>query len=306
MTTIWRLNIKPAAEENVDPRKFCIDRSILGIGWSVDRDAPLDWKIYEELGTKKYYNNEDKGWWPAVNAIGIRMEINDLCWTRDWDGNYYIGRIKGKWEYRSSSAYRKADIVNVRPCEWFQTGGADSVPGKVLNSFRARRAVQAVNDETSSVYSKLKYNQLSKKHVYDLSSDEKIDLFDVISPEDCEDIVGIYLQEKLGYRLIPSSCRPDMVKTEFVLKKAGGKKAHVQVKQGHVSLDMDDYNSDPGNPCEWFLFTTHGRFTGRGDNHVHRLAPDKMRDFALANRKLMSSRVQTFIDSCISGEFADQ
>ena len=33
MTTIWRLNIKPDPEEGVDPRMFCIDSNILGIGW---------------------------------------------------------------------------------------------------------------------------------------------------------------------------------------------------------------------------------------------------------------------------------
>ena len=80
--------------------------------------------------------------------------------------------------------------------------------------------------------------------------DVKLDLFDLIFPEDCEDIVGIYLQEKQGYRLIPSSCKLDTVKTEFVLKTAEGK-AHVQVKQGNVDLHIDEFEYDPCDPCEW-------------------------------------------------------
>ena len=45
---------------------------------------------YYNLGEEMYYQNGDNGWWPAINAIQYRMEINDLCWTRDRDGNYYI------------------------------------------------------------------------------------------------------------------------------------------------------------------------------------------------------------------------
>ncbi len=293
MTTIWRLNIKPDAEEGVDPRRFCIDGSILGIGWSVASDAPLDKQAYFAEGKKTYEGNN--GWWPAVNAIQNRMAIEDLCWTRDRDGNYYICQITGDWEYRSTRDYRDADIVNVRPCKWFPTGGVDSVPGKILNSFIPGRTVQRVNDETSSLYSKLKYNQLCGEDTYDLCIiDEKIDLFALISSEDCEDIVGIYLQEKHGYRLIPSSRRRDTVKTEFVLKTTEGKQAYVQVKQG-VDINMNDYRYEPCNPCEWFLFTTNGRYTGRGHDHLYCLNPVDIRDFALANRKLMSSRVVTFI-----------
>ena len=298
MTTIWRLNIKTDAEEGVDPRAFCIDRNILGIGWQV-ADSPLNRDAYYALGLREYYENGDKGWWPAVNAILYKMNMYDLCWTRDRHGNYYIGRIEGGWEYRSTIDYRDADVVNVRPCRWFQTGGLDSVPGKVLNSFRARRAVQAVHSDTSSFYSKLKYNQLSKEDAYRLPSDVKPDLFDLISPEDCEDIVGIYLQEKHGYRLIPSSCRLDTFKTEFVLKTTDGKQAYAQVKQGNVDLDMDEFKHDPSNPCEWYLFTTNGRYTGTRHAHLHCIKPDDMRGFALANPELMSNRVQTFIDFCV-------
>ncbi len=303
MTTLWRLNIKPDAQEGVDPVRFCLDKQILGVGWPVDSDSPLDWKTYCRLGQRAYRRRWRQGWRAATNAIHDRMKKDDLCWTRDPDGNYYLGQITGDWEYRSARRYREADIVNVRPCRWFQIGGVDSVPGKVLNSFRPSRTVQAVDDETSLFYSKLKYNQLSGEAAYDLSSDERLDLFALISPEDCEDIVGIYLQEIHGYRLISSSCRRDTVKTEFVLKKADGEQAYVQVKQG-VPLNKDEFKRDKSNPCQWFLFTTNGQYTGRGHNHVHCLKPNDMHEFALAHRNLMSDRVQTFIDFCDSKDLS--
>ena len=98
--------------------------------------------------------------------------------------------------------------------------------------------------------------------------------------------------------LISSTCKHDTAKTEFVLRKADGR-AHVQVKQGQVPLNRSDYTTmdqDPNDPCEWYLFTTHGRYTGTGDRHVHCLDPRDMRDFALSHRKLMSSRVQGYMD----------
>ena len=295
---IWRLTISTSAEEGVDPRKFCMDRGILGIGWRVDAAGPLDWKTYERLGTEKYYDQGDKGWWPAVNAVGNRMQVGDLCWTRDWGGQYYLGRVDGPWSYRSSQEHLKADVVNVRSCRWVPVGTEDAVPGKVLNSFRAGRAVQAVHDATARFYSKLTYNQALDEPVFNLSEETgPWDLFALISPEDCEDIVCLYLQEVHGYRLIPSTCRHDTLKTEFVLRKQGGK-ALVQVKQGDITLDRRQFDRDPQEMCEWFLFTTGGQYQGEDAPHVHCLDPDTLRNFAVANVELMSGRVQRIIDLC--------
>ena len=78
----------------------------------------------------------------------------------------------------------------------------DSVPGKVLNSFRAGRTVQAVHDETVLLYSKRLFNTKGEP-VYDMPHDveSKLDLFALASPEDCEDIVAIYLAD--GVRILP-------------------------------------------------------------------------------------------------------
>lgn len=288
----------PDANPGIDARRFCIERGILGLGWPVDAPGPLDWAAYEGLGTTTYYNQGDKGWWPAVNAIHNRMQEGDLCWTRDWGGQYYIGRVEGPWEYRATQEYCDADVVNVRACRWVRAGTDDATPGKVLNSFRASRTLQAVHDDTVRFYSKLKFNQAAGEPIYDLSHENRqLDLFALISPEDCEDIVGIYLQEVHGYRLIPSTCRHDATKTEFVLRKRGAK-ALVQVKQGHVSLDRGEFQFDADDPCEWFLFTTGGYYEGDEASHIHCLDPKTMLDFAVDNVSLMSSRVQQVIQFC--------
>ena len=165
---IWRITISTDAVEGVDPRRFCLERNILGVGWRVDGPESLDWDAYNALGTEQYYDKGDRGWWPAVNAIANRMREGDLCWTRDRDGDYYLGRVAGPWHYDATRANADADIVNLRPCHWIRTGTVDSVPGKVLNSFRAGRTLQAVHDDTVSFYSRLQFNLGGGTPPYDL------------------------------------------------------------------------------------------------------------------------------------------
>ena len=150
------------------------------------------------------------------------------------EASAWAGKGAGAWEYRATPEHTAADVVNVRCCRWMRAGTVDSVPGKVLNSFRTGRTVQAVHDETVLFYSKLLFNS-NGEPVYDLAEDPDggLDLFALASPEDCEDIVAIFLQAEYGYHLIPSTCRIDTVKTEFVLLNENSK-AQVQVKQGEV------------------------------------------------------------------------
>ena len=285
--TLWRIHLKSDGDR---PTEFCLDRHILGIGWQVDCRQPLDWDTYYKKGEEKY---GDRGWRSNVRAIHEGMKDGDLCWARDRNGKYYIGRVEGEWEYHGhEEEYRNADIVNVRQCRWSRAVEADSVPGKVLNGFRASRALQRVPDKTASFYSRFLYNERCGGQIYDLSSHDAPDLLKLVGSEDCEDIVGIYLQEKLGYRMIPSSCKRATVKTEFILKNREGKRANVQVKQGWDNLDRDYYN-DPS--CDWFLFTTQGQYTGGEHSRVHCLKPNDMREFAFDNRNLMTQRVQAFI-----------
>ena len=100
MQNVWRINLKSDADEGIDSRMFCINKGILGVGWQVDCEGDIDWETYYQRATDVYYKKGDKGWWPALNAIKNRMAINDLCWTRNLDGIYYVGRISGEWQYK--------------------------------------------------------------------------------------------------------------------------------------------------------------------------------------------------------------
>src|SRR5699024_381190 len=153
MTQVWRINIKTASQQKIDPRRFAIDKGYLRIGWPV-AEKPTDWETYKTQATELYKQRGDKGWWPAINAIKNRMNINDLCWTRDKMGVYYLGRIIGAWEYKNETKFKEADIVNARACDWVKIGTVDAIPGKIVNSFIPSRTVQRVNSKTILEFSK--------------------------------------------------------------------------------------------------------------------------------------------------------
>ena len=133
---IWRINLKPGAAAGIDPRQLCLKKGIVGVGWQIDyENEPISWDTYEKEATKKYYDTGDKSWWPAINAIHNRIKQNDLIWTRDWQGIYYIGRIISDWYYDTSKDCEQADMINVRKCDWRKVGTIGAVPGKIVNSF---------------------------------------------------------------------------------------------------------------------------------------------------------------------------
>ena len=289
--TVWRLNIKTAASVGVDPLMFCINYNILGVGWAIEHDGDVDWDTYYKIAMEVYYKKGDKGWWPAVNALKNRMSANDLCWTRDSCGIYYLGRIVGNWVYCGDKNYREADVVNIRQCDWKKVGEIDSVPGKVVNSFIPSRTVQAVDNESVRLYSQYLFNSLSQHAYYPLPA-LSADLFTLIASEDCEDLVGLFLQEK-GYRIIPSSCKADTASYEFVMKHTEtGKSAITQVKQGNIKLNIDDYSR---HQSEVYLFTSHGEYYGGPSSNVHCIAPHELKAFAFNKREIMSDRLNTWM-----------
>jgi len=291
LPTVWRINIKPSAQPGVDPRKFCLSGGFLGVGWPVGDVASIEWRAYEKRAKAAYPN--DSGWWRALNAIRNRMEQDDLCWTRDTTGRYYLGRITGPWKYVGRKENLAADVVNLRPCDWVSVGAVDAVPGKVVNSFVPSRTVQAVDDEAVQLYSAYFYNAHSKSgFLYDLPS-VKPNLFSLLSSEDCEDLVALYMQIK-GYVLLASTCKRSTSAYEFVMRhRDTGEHAAAQVKNGKIDLRVEDYASFPG---KMFLFTSKGRYVGMVPSNVSCIADDEMRRFVSEHKAILPDRTKVWVD----------
>lgn len=293
MPAIWRLHLKPGARQ-VDPGEFCIRQGVLGVGWAVEPDTDdLDWDTYYRRATDQYYNQGDKGWWPALNALKNTAGVGDLCWTRKANGKYWLGKITGEWQYRNPPEFKMADIVNLRIAELYEVGNLQGVPGGVLNSFRRGRTLQKIVDEGIELYSMFLFNALSSRREFRLPPKD-IDLFTLLSPSECEDVVGVYLQIE-GCILFPSTCKADTRDFEFVLKRKTGCHLAVQVKQGGevIHRDAPQYGDFDG---EVFLFQTRDLYDGRASANVHCLKSSDMMRFCLDQLSLMPPNIVRWVE----------
>ena len=59
----------PAAIDGIDPRKFCIEKKVLGVGWRVGTSNPLNKDAYYDSGKKIY---GDLSWSRAINAVFLQ------------------------------------------------------------------------------------------------------------------------------------------------------------------------------------------------------------------------------------------
>lgn len=59
-----------------------------------------------------------------------------FVWTRDADGTYRLGRIRGPYRYDADPEAVAVDLVHVRPCEWLPEVFVESaVPPAVIATF---------------------------------------------------------------------------------------------------------------------------------------------------------------------------
>lgn len=286
---LWRINIIPASKKGFDPRQYCIDRKIAGIGWPLDDvSEPLTLEKYTTEGRAKY--PQDKGWLPAWNAISHNIKIGDLIWTRTKDGNHYLGKITSEWRYDFSSDAINHDIANVRDCEWMKVGLIDNVPGTVVRSFMPSSTLQRVGSFDALTYSQRLYNDLSGVSYYQPQISKDKDIFSLLSPEDCEDVVGLFLQIKHGYLLIASTCKRDTVGYEYeLIHRLTGEKAVVQVKSGNISLNRNDFEQIDANV---FLFTTNQEYHGEERNNIICLHSKELKEFMSEYPNLLPEKVR--------------
>jgi len=254
--------------------------------------TPVAWADYFALAEEQY---GDSSWRIAMNAIKNRIQVDDLIWTRDWQGNYFLGRILGEWYYDTRDECSNADIVNVRKCEWHKIGTEQAVPGKIVSCFRPARVVQRIDDDTAMRFSQIAYNAKVKSKYYDVDTLKGQDIFSLLSCDDCEDALGIYLQSKYDYLVIPSSCKMDTMNYEYELKhRETGRLAVVQVKSGGGSaINIDDYSD---LDAEVFVFSNSGQYLGKPKPNIRMIMPDEIKHFLYTETHLLPSKMQVWVN----------
>ncbi|MBO0932582.1 hypothetical protein [Fibrella aquatilis] len=286
---LWRLHIKPdwsKGKTRDDVINYCITNKVAGIGWPVNI-VPQSAQEYELAALAEYKSR------CSAIAFAKKISIGHFIWTRDGHGNYYLGRVVGAWFYCNKEECNDLDIPNQIPCDWMEVGLDEKVPGKIVACFRSPRTLQSIEDEDKSMLQQSAwiFGSNTKDELLLHATRQELnakDFFRLISSEDCEDVVGLYLQKMKGYCIIPSSCKKDTVGHEFILKHSETfELALVQVKQGKVPLS----NKSLGKADHIFLFTTEGYASSESSN-VTILSADELFSFVKQYERLLPEKIR--------------
>lgn len=228
-----------------DEMKISDIKQCLAIGWSsVNVESGQYADFYNAV--KLYVHSQHKRINPALNIFSF-AKVNDLFWTRDMNGTYWICRVKD-----TAKVYlnKKLDIGAVLPVEAYAFGL--EVPGQLKASFNRPKGgiTEKLKDINIIEYSKFVFNKLSGKNYYDINLSIANDVIANLPAFELEELVISYLQIVKGYYLLSNSIanKSTTVKIECQLISRDVndvKKAVVQVKgpkaQVLDALDFKDY-----------------------------------------------------------------
>ena len=245
--SVHRIHLKTACKDREQLIQFCLknpEQQYVAIGWSyVYKDNPQipDYKTYWDK-----VRNSVKRINPALNVF-CYVEPDDLFWTRDLDGDYWICRAKeGAKPYYDASM----DIGAVVPVEAYPVGL--EVPGQIKASFNRPRGGVTQNLTGDSLilnYSKYEFNKRSGKDVYSYEREQgEGSVLDNLPDFDLEELVISYLQLKENYYVLSNSIANHSttikIECEFISRDPAkkGQRAVVQVKGGrNRTLKAEDF-----------------------------------------------------------------
>lgn len=231
----------------------CFNDKVFCIGWSLAY-KPLDKEQYVSAIKQKTPDGQ-KGFGKAMECMS-KIKEGDFIWSRNsLSGKIYLGKVTGY----NNQIYDFYEIDDNQwclavHCQWREFN-LDDVPGIIVNSF-ARCTIKhsSTSNGPLSAYFECLYSgqkgniKLAKKSIYDF-----------LSPEDQEDLLGIYLQKEHQYIIYPSSNKSGTTAYEYMLAKKEDehlKKAIVQCKMGGADIFLKAFQEY--DDCNIWCVTLHG------------------------------------------------
>lgn len=302
MNKLWRLHTKTDSIMGEKIAQYCLDNSCLAMGWSL-KDEHINNKLYKltekqieeiydlrrNIQTYDDYKNiiSEYGIYgrqvnSSVHRLYSNMGNGDLVWIR-MKGIYYLGRISSKSQcrYIGDEDTLNLDVSNqLSNVEWFNIGDESCVPGAISTSFIRGRALQKILKDGVLEYSQLIFNEQVKKDKYcNIRMEDDISTFySLLSTDDCEDLLCLWLYRKYGYIVIPSTNKKSTELYECVLIDPNtGKHIYPQVKAGEVNINAKEY-LELSKLGEVWLFTTKGFVKGveKSINSIHVANPEDL------------------------------
>lgn len=287
---VWRVHTNTDAKKDAKESvaDYCIKNNCICLGWSLKdehlrkdniSEIPYSERKHISIGSdKESYEKYEQfikdykiyGGKVSSNIVALKneMKANDLVWMRK-EGIYFLGIVgeNSRYYYNSDDKLLDMDASNQRTdIKWIKAGDESAVPGVVTTAFIMGRTLQRINQDGVLEFSQHLVNEEclknGEKPIYDIRNVEEspTNFFNFISPNDCEDLVSMWLYKKFGYIPVPSTSKIFTELYECVLlnpNKENNREVYIQVKKsGHnINLYISDYVHLRG---EVFLFTTRG------------------------------------------------
>lgn len=293
---VTRINLKTATDQREELIDFCLNRKnqFLAIGWSCvdfktdDYSAFYDTVVAYVHGQKRRLNT-------ALNIFKDAC-VNDLFWTRDLDGVYWICRVT---EPAKAYLNKDLDIGAVLPVKAYAFDL--EVPGQIKASFNRSRGgiVERLKDSTIIEYSKYVYNKLSKKDYYEVNLNIANNIIDNLPAFELEELVISYIQIVEGYYLLSNSIanKSTTVKIEcqFISRDINNvKKAVVQVKAKQATaLDALSFKAYEDKGYYIYLYAPTIENVEKMKN-VIKITPKELQDFYVKYKAILPESITQF------------
>lgn len=305
---VWKLSIKPESNTEFSPFEICQKKNLIGIGWSraFQKVHPQSDQEAESL-VIQYPEWKLKVLPGVVRAFAKELKDGDFVWIHQ-KGKYFLCRVNdSKLIYGRDidDNFIDLDLGHARNADWIEITD-DLVSGTVQRGVIARKTFQRINlDKLEQKYCEQLYvNLKSNAHWKPFIDFSKLSIaiannpaekiLPILSPDDLEDIIAFYLQEK-AWRLIKSTCFRSKPEFEFSMIDSGGNFARVQVKSSsNDQLRPIDYQKFTKDGSKVFLFSiAKDPYPGEPVDRVIPISHTDIYNWIKANVRCLSLPIKT-------------
>lgn len=293
---VTRINLKTDTNQREKLIDFCLHdkNQFLAIGWSCADFKTDDYSAFYDT-VVAYVHGQKRRLNPALNIFKDAC-VNDLFWTRDLNGVYWICRVT---EPAKAYLNKDLDIGAVLPVKAYAFGL--EVPGQIKASFNRSRGgiVERLKDSTIIEYSKYVYNKLSKKDYYEVNLNIANNIIDNLPAFELEELVISYIQIVEGYYLLSNSIanKSTTVKIEcqFISRDINNvKKAVVQVKAKQATaLDALSFKAYEDKGYYIYLYAPNIENMEKMKN-VIKITPKELQDFYGKYKAILPESITQF------------
>jgi len=226
---------------------FCLGNprdQYLAIGWSCahpkDKEISRFSDFYDAVSI---WCKENKKRIDTSINLFRESQVDDLFWTRDLSGHYWICRAKAEPVAYCSD---ELDIGALLPVEAYQF--QLEVPGQIKAAFNRINGgvAQRIYDKTILNYSKFVFNKCSGTNTYTIDTNTDGDIISNLPDFELEELVISYIQIKYDYYVLSNSIANKSttiaIECEFMSRdNKNPKRAVVQVKGEKGEIDVSQY-----------------------------------------------------------------